>query len=55
MEINNDIKPEKPPRKNKMVIFRATPAEIALIRENAKKHNMTMSRYLRYRAMFDKE
>ena len=55
MENEKNAAESKPPTKNKMVIFRATPAEISLIKENAKRHNMSMSRYLRYRAMFDKE
>lgn len=41
------------PVKSKVVIFRATPGEVETIKENAKKRNMSLSRYIRYRTLFD--
>ena len=42
------------PVKSKMVILRASPGEIATMKENAQKRNMTLSRYIRFRCLFDK-
>lgn len=42
------------PRKTKMIVIRATPSEVAIIKDNAKARNMTLSRYIRYRCLFDK-
>jgi hypothetical protein len=48
------MEPNDRPRKTKMIVFRSTPAEVAAIKENAKKRNMSLSRYIRYRCLFDK-
>lgn len=42
------------PVKSKMIVFRATPSEVAIIKENAKKRHMTLSRFIRFRCLFDK-
>lgn len=42
------------PLKNKQLSIRVTPTERAIVHENAKRRNMSVSRYIRYRCLFDK-
>ncbi len=49
------MEPEIPkPRKTKMIMVRATLEEARIMKENADKRGMKLSRYIRSRCVFDK-
>jgi len=54
MQNNMEENKNAEPRKTRMIMVRATIKEAETIKTNAKNRNMTVSRYIRYRCLFDK-